>query len=82
LWEAKPPPTSACQRDEQVVDEKPIVYRAYMLRIWLMDNDDCPQWCLSLEDTHEEFTVHFKSLADFLIYLLSTMDDTNHKDNL
>jgi len=32
--------------------QEPVAYRVYMLRFWMMDNDGCPQWRLSLEGVH------------------------------
>lgn len=48
-------------------------YHAYLLRLWIMDNDGCPQWRLSLEPIDEDALIRFDGPADFLAYLLAVM---------
>ena len=59
---------------KDVVDQELVGYRAYMLRFWIMDNDSCPQWRLSLEDVHGDGSLQFKSIADIVVYLLMVME--------
>jgi hypothetical protein len=54
-------------------------YHAYMLRIWLMDNDNCPRWRLSLEEPHGEFIIIFNNLAELIVFLLITLNDSTAK---
>lgn len=59
------------------MEEAAEVYRAYLMRLWIMDNDGCPQWRLSLEEAHGEYTVHFTGFTEFLVFLIG---QTENKD--
>lgn len=61
----------------QAVNEKRKSYHAYMLRIWLMDNDNCPRWRLSLEEPHGELIIKFNNLAELIVFLLITLNDSD-----
>lgn len=52
------------------MEEAAQVYRAYLLRLWIMDNDGIPQWRFSLEEAHGEYTVHFSGIAEYLVFLI------------
>ena len=54
--------------------QEPRAYQAYILRLWIMDNDGCPQWRLSLEDVHVDARVHFAGIASLIVYLLEEME--------
>lgn len=55
-----------------------MAYRAYLLRLWLMDNNGCPQWRVSLEEAHGDTPVHFRGLAEFLAYLLAAIENDDN----
>jgi hypothetical protein len=60
----------------QALNEEKKTYRAYMLRIWLMNNDNCPRWRISLEEPQGNLIITFYNLADFIIYLLVILNDS------
>jgi hypothetical protein len=69
-------PTALVHGKNQPVSEERTTYRAYMLRIWLMENDDCPRWRLSLEEPQGGLIYIFNNPADLIIHLLITLNDS------
>ena len=54
--------------------EPAAAYHVYLLRFWMMDNDGCPQWRLSLEGVHGDAPIYFDHLSDLALFLLTEME--------
>jgi hypothetical protein len=68
-------------KDETEIDD-PHKYRAYLLRVWVMDNDSCPEWRFSLTDSHGVERMQFKNFAGFISFLAATLaEDLTERTN-
>jgi hypothetical protein len=48
---------------------KQSAYCAYLLRLWLVESNQAPVWCASLENPHTGERLNFTSLARLFAFL-------------
>ncbi len=62
--------------------DKPADYAAYLLCLWLGNENGKPVWRVSLESTRDPERRYFPSLHELIIFLQSRFEDPpgNHKD--